>query len=72
MNLRITRCLFALSAALLVAGPAFAQDTPPETGEKCIEQCDVESDKCMADSNGDTDKQQACDDRYSECLAACK
>ena len=72
MNSRKTRWLVALLAGLLVAGSAFAQDTPPEKGEKCIEQCDVESDKCMADADGDTDKQQACDDRYSECLEACE
>ncbi|HLG52489.1 MAG TPA: hypothetical protein VI339_01110 [Steroidobacteraceae bacterium] len=72
MNLRNTRWLAALLAGLLVAGSAFAQDTPPETGEKCIEQCDIQSDECMADADADSDKQQACDDRYSECLAACK
>jgi len=71
MTLRNTRWLAALFAGLLVAGSAFGQDAPPETGEKCIEQCDTRSDECMADADGDTDKQQACDDRYSECLAAC-
>ena len=66
-----TRWLAALIVGLLVAGTACAADARPQTEEKCVERCDVESDKCMADSGGDPDKMQACDDKYSECLDAC-
>jgi hypothetical protein len=70
-------------AGTLAAAVALADDIRPESrakpagdarafaDEKCIEQCDIESDKCMQASNGDPDKIQACDDKYGECLAAC-
>lgn len=53
-----------------VAGP-LGQDRPL-ADEKCIEKCDVESDKCMQSADGDPAKLQACDDKYSECLQACE
>lgn len=71
MNVRSTHWLAPLLACLVMAGSAAAEDARPHADEKCVEQCDVKSDECMADSNGDRDKQQACDDRYSECLQAC-
>ena len=64
------------------AASAFADDIRPElralsdarpmADEKCIEKCDLESDKCMQDSGGDDGKVQACDDKYSECLQKCE
>jgi hypothetical protein len=39
--------------------------------EKCIEQCDIQSDKCMQDAASDAEL-QACDDIYSKCLNACE
>lgn len=51
---------------------ALRQDARPFASEKCIEQCDTESDRCMADSQGDPDKLQACDEKYSACLQACE
>jgi len=72
MNVQSTRWLAALITVLVVAGPVVAEDAPPKTDEKCVERCDIESDKCMAASNGDPDKMQACDDKYSECLQACE
>ncbi|MGQ0428571.1 MAG: hypothetical protein ACT4UQ_01370 [Gammaproteobacteria bacterium] len=84
MNLRSSRWMAWAVASLLAAPGAFADDIRPESrnrppgtarafaDEKCIEQCDSESDKCMQDSNGDPDKVQVCDDKYSECLAACE
>lgn len=83
MNLRSSRYLALALASLLTVPAALADDIRPETrmrqpgaarplaDEKCIEQCDTESDTCMQDSNGDPDKVQACDDQYSECLEAC-
>ena len=64
--------------ALACAGIALADDIRPDADarpfadEKCIEQCDVESDRCMADSQGDPDKLQNCDEKYSACLQACE
>lgn len=83
MKLRNSRYLVLALASLLAVPAALADDIRPETrmrqpgaarpfaDEKCIEQCDTESDVCMQDSNGDPDKVQACDDKYSECLEAC-
>ena len=67
-----------LSLALIAIPPAFADDLRPQVevqplaDEKCIEQCDIQSDKCMQDSEGDAGKLQACDEKYSECLKACE
>jgi hypothetical protein len=82
MNMHRIRILTPALLCLLVASPGFADDIRPEArtlsdartfaDEKCIEQCDIESDKCMQDAEGDDGKLQACDDRYSECLQACE
>lgn len=70
-----------LTTALLSGGAAIAddirpdairQDARPFASEKCIERCDTESDQCMGDSEGDPDKLQACDEKYSACLQACE
>lgn len=64
--------------ALAMAGFALADEIRPDADvrpfadEKCIEQCDAESDRCMADTQGDPDKLQACDEKYSACLQACE
>lgn len=64
--------------ALVFAGLALADDIRPDADarpfadEQCIERCDVESDRCMADTQGDPDKLQACDEKYSACLQACE
>ncbi len=82
-TVRYSRWLALALASMLAAPAALADDIRPESrvgwqgtartysDEKCIEKCDVQSDECMQDSNGDPDKVQACDDKYSECLAAC-
>lgn len=82
MNKRNSRWL-VLAVAAALSAPVVADDLRPENrapqgatarpfaDEKCIERCDLESDRCMQDSNGDPDKVQACDEKYSECLAAC-
>ncbi len=71
MNFRSTLWFAALTAGLVMIGLAGAEDARPQAEEKCLERCDTESDKCMGDSEGDPDKMQACDDKYSECLKAC-
>ncbi|MBM5812730.1 MAG: hypothetical protein FJ191_12330 [Gammaproteobacteria bacterium] len=55
----------AMLAGLVVAMPVWSD-------ERCVEQCDEKSDQCMQDAEGDEEKAKACDDAYSECLAACK
>ena len=72
MNVPSTGWFAALIAGLVLTGPTVGEDVRPQTDEKCLERCDIESDKCMADSQGEPDKVQACDDRYSECLQACE
>lgn len=72
MSVPSTRWVAVLLASLVLSGTAIAEDARPQADEKCIEQCDVKSDECMADADGDRDKQQICDDRYSECLQACR
>lgn len=65
-------------AVLMSAAPALADDIRPDADarpfadEKCIEQCDTESDRCMQAAEGDPGKMQVCDDKYSECLQACE
>ena len=64
---------WTLAAGLAIWGVALAGEPSPEPAqdEKCVEQCDVQSDKCMQAAEGDSDKQKICDDKYSECLQAC-
>ncbi|MEX2051489.1 MAG: hypothetical protein WD944_09650 [Steroidobacteraceae bacterium] len=63
---------------LFVGAPALADDirplsdARPMADEKCIEQCDTQSDQCMQAADGDSGKMQVCDDKYSECLQACE
>jgi hypothetical protein len=82
MYMRQMPCLTLALLGSLAALPAFADDIRPEArtlsdartyaDEKCVEKCDIESDKCMQDAEGDAGKVQACDDKYSECLQACE
>jgi hypothetical protein len=82
MNMRKIRCLTLALLGSLAALPLAADDIRPEArplsdarpyaDEKCIEKCDIESDKCMQAAEGDSGKVQACDDKYSECLQACE
>jgi hypothetical protein len=82
MNMR--KSLWPAVALLgsLMAAPAITDDLRPEAralaeaqplaDEKCIEQCDIESDKCMQEAEADSGKIQLCDDKYSECLQRCE
>lgn len=72
MSFQSVRWLAAILAGLTLMGWAVAEDARPQSDEKCVEQCDIESDQCMADSEGNPDKAQACDDRYTECLELCE
>jgi hypothetical protein len=82
MTMRISGWIALAFLASLAGGPALADDIRPEArtlsdarpmaDEKCIEKCDIESDKCMQAADGDPGKIQVCDDKYSECLQACE
>ncbi|MCZ8132939.1 MAG: hypothetical protein O9284_16820 [Steroidobacteraceae bacterium] len=63
----------SLAAAALVCWSvaALAADLTPQADDKCVEQCDAASDQCMADADGDADKEKACDTKYDECLRKC-
>ena len=67
-------CLGAVSAIADDIRPEARalSDARPMADEKCIEKCDLESDKCMQDTGGDEGKIQVCDDKYSECLQKCE
>jgi hypothetical protein len=67
----------SLALLLLLGGmasppAAFAAEASPNADEDCVMQCDVESDKCMAEAGGDENKAKACDDAYTECLKKCR
>lgn len=80
--MRKIRCLTLALLGTFAALPALADDIRPEArttsdarvyaDEKCIEKCDIASDKCMQEAEADAGKVQACDDKYSECLQACE
>jgi hypothetical protein len=82
MNMRKSHWFALALLGSALASPAHADDIRPEArtpagarmlaDEKCIEQCDVESDRCMQDAGGDSGKAQVCDDKYSECLQRCE
>jgi acyl dehydratase len=76
-----TRWIAVVFLGSVLATQVQADDIRPEArapgarvlaDEKCIEQCDIQSDKCMQDAGGDPGKIQVCDDKYSECLQACE
>jgi hypothetical protein len=81
MNMRKTRWPEFVLLGSFVATAAFGDDIRPEAraladarpfaDEKCVEKCDIESDQCMQDAEGDPGKIQVCDDKYRECLQAC-
>ena len=71
MIVRRAAGLTSMIASLALVGSASAGEPSPEPDEKCIERCDEQADKCMQEAAGDPDRMQACDDKYSECLAAC-
>lgn len=71
------RCVFSLVApvavlAMALPGASAASEAQPTADEQCVAQCDTRSDRCMAAAGGDENKQQACDDAYTECLKQCR
>ena len=72
--------ILAAMAALGGSGAALGADKPPMTpvnsgralsDDKCVAQCDQESDKCMLGAGKDTAKQRECDATYATCLTKC-
>lgn len=69
-----------LLAAVVASGIVLAGDAPPPVAagagrtladDKCVAQCDQESDKCMLASGKDPAKQRECDAAYDACLRKC-
>jgi len=73
-------------ATLALAGTALGADAPaanrtPATmsvapirslaDDKCVAQCDADSDKCMQSAGKDSAKQRECDNAYTACLGKC-
>lgn len=63
--------LLTLLLAAVAGGAAMADDARPLADERCVAQCDEESDRCMSKADSDA-KAQKCDDDYSECLEKCR
>lgn len=67
--------------ALAASGTALAGDGTPTMSvagggrtladDKCVAQCDKESDACMLSSGKDAAKQRECDSTYDACLRKC-
>ena len=57
--------------ASLISGATVATDGRTLADDKCVSQCDEESDKCMQSSGRDKSKQSQCDSTYEECLKKC-
>ncbi len=67
--------------ALAASGAALAGDGVPIMSvagggrtladDKCVAQCDKESDACMLASGKDSAKQRDCDSTYDACLRKC-
>ena len=60
-----------LMALGLGATAVLAADARPNADDKCVAQCDEQSDKCMIDAGKDSSKQRQCDASYDECLRKC-
>jgi hypothetical protein len=58
-------------AAAVAAAAAVAGDVRTLADDKCVAQCDEQSDKCMMDAGKDSGKQKQCDATYDECLRKC-
>ncbi len=72
MNIRDRWLLPLLAAGFLAAAPALASDARTQSDERCVAQCDENSDRCMEEAAGDDRKMKACDDKYSKCLRECR
>jgi hypothetical protein len=70
---RIRAGVLLLAAVLAWGGPlvALAGDAKTTSDDKCVAQCDEESDKCMLGAGKDSSKQKQCDSNYDECLRKC-
>ena len=61
----------AASGAVLGADGRAPGDGRSLSDDKCVAQCDQESDKCMISAGKDGAKQKACDATYDACLRSC-
>jgi hypothetical protein len=63
--------LGSLVVAAVLATTALAGEIRTLADDKCVAQCDEQSDKCMLDAGKDSSKQKQCDATYDECLRKC-
>lgn len=68
----LTLATFATAFAMTHPMAAADSEALPAADEQCVAQCDTRTDRCMAEAGGDENKQQACDDAYTECLKLCR
>lgn len=61
----------AASGAVLGADGRAPGDGRALSDDKCVAQCDQESDKCMISAGKDAAKQRECDATYDACLRKC-
>jgi hypothetical protein len=54
------------------AGVALAADSKTTADDKCMAQCDEDSDRCMLAAGKDSAKQKQCDSSYDDCLRKCQ
>jgi hypothetical protein len=74
----IFRRVLLMVAAVAVSGGVAASDGRAAGGDvraladdKCVAQCDEDSDKCMISAGQDVHKQKECDITYEACLRKC-
>ncbi len=61
----------AVSGVVLAGDGALPGDGRALSDDKCVAQCDQESDKCMLSAGKDSGKQKECDATYDACLRKC-
>jgi hypothetical protein len=65
---RFSFAVFALVSLTSLATPLVARAA---SDDKCVAQCDEESDRCNAQAGKDASKARQCDSTYDECLRKC-
>jgi hypothetical protein len=61
----------ALSGAVLAGDVRTPNDGRALSDDKCVAQCDTDSDKCMVSAGKDSSKAKECDVTYDACLRKC-
>lgn len=64
----VLTCAMALGC---LSTAVLADEARPRADDKCVSQCDAQSDKCMLEAGKESSKQKQCDSAYDECLRKC-